>query len=309
MDVVSSDVIHVYPDPSKNGLALNMEMMGLQGKLRQVVVAGLPDISRAVITMDDSKSPPTYKLCIEGTGLLNVMATPGVVGKKTYSNNVCEVFQTLGVEAARTTIMREITQVMEGHGISVDFRHIMLLASQMTARGNVLGITRYGLSKMRESVFNLASVSDFFFIVIVIFICMNALLMDYVSIVFYSLRRRPIICSMQHILVRWITSRASPNVLSSVNRPRLERVCSNCCRKRNASGIRRSRQRFLRNSLAISRRMRRKRRKTKMLLSMGKRRRRRRKRFPLLEKEKENKNKNKENILWNVFFFLRSLEV
>jgi DNA-directed RNA polymerase beta' subunit len=63
-----------------------------------------------------------------------------------------------GIEAARTTIMTEITDVMEGHGMSVDHRHIMLLASQMTSRGEVLGITRHGLAKMRESVFNLASV-------------------------------------------------------------------------------------------------------------------------------------------------------
>lgn len=87
------------------------------------------------------------------------MATYGVVGAKTKSNNILEVYLTLGIEAARTTIMNEITDVMEGHGMSVDHRHIMLLASQMTSRGEVLGITRHGLAKMRESVFNLASVS------------------------------------------------------------------------------------------------------------------------------------------------------
>lgn len=48
--------------------------------------------------------------------------------------------------------------VMENHGMSVDYRHIMLLAAQMTHTGEVLGITRYGLSKMKQSVLNLASV-------------------------------------------------------------------------------------------------------------------------------------------------------
>lgn len=69
-----------------------------------------------------------------------------------------QVYQTLGVEAAKTTIMHEIKEVMEGHGMSVDYRHMMLLAGQMTARGEVLGITRYGLARMKESVLNLASV-------------------------------------------------------------------------------------------------------------------------------------------------------
>lgn len=54
--------------------------------------------------------------------------------------------------------MSEIKMVMENHGMSVDYRHIMLLAAQMTHTGEVLGITRYGLSKMKQSVLNLASV-------------------------------------------------------------------------------------------------------------------------------------------------------
>lgn len=54
--------------------------------------------------------------------------------------------------------MSEIKMVMENHGMSVDYRHIMLLAAQMTHTGEVLGITRQGLSKMKQSVLNLASV-------------------------------------------------------------------------------------------------------------------------------------------------------
>lgn len=49
--------------------------------------------------------------------------------------------------------------VMENHGMNIDRRHIMLLADLMTSRGEVLGITRHGLVKMKESVLNLASVS------------------------------------------------------------------------------------------------------------------------------------------------------
>lgn len=54
--------------------------------------------------------------------------------------------------------MREITDVMGNHGMKIDRRHLMLLADLMTSRGEVLGITRQGLAKMKESVLNLASV-------------------------------------------------------------------------------------------------------------------------------------------------------
>lgn len=149
--------IIVRVETTKNA-TINAELARLGTTIQNVVVAGLPNIARAVIAVDDAAQPPTYKLCIEGYGLREVIATHGVVGEKTRSNNICEIYATLGIEAARTIIMNEITDVMEGHGMSVDWRHIMLLASQMTARGEVLGITRHGLAKMRESVFNLASV-------------------------------------------------------------------------------------------------------------------------------------------------------
>lgn len=151
-------LITIRPDSSKHSHSLNAELQRLIVAIPSVVVAGLPQVSRAVIAVDDSRGISKFRLCVEGCGLRDVMATYGVIGTKTKSNNILEVYQTLGIEAARSTIMTEITEVMEGHGMSVDHRHIMLLASQMTSRGEVLGITRHGLAKMRESVFNLASV-------------------------------------------------------------------------------------------------------------------------------------------------------
>merc|ERR1712098_590321 len=78
-------------------------------------------------------------------------------GISTTSNNTLEVAATLGIEAARTTIMNEVKYTMESHGMSIDIRHIMLLADLMTCRGEVLGITTHVLAKIKESVLGLAS--------------------------------------------------------------------------------------------------------------------------------------------------------
>ncbi|KPI92105.1 DNA-directed RNA polymerase III subunit RPC1 [Papilio xuthus] len=139
------------------GPGLNVALQQLARQLPSVVVQGLPKVSRAVIACDDTKSTNRYKLCVEGDGLRDVIATYGVDGTKTTSNNILEVFNTLGIEAAKSTIISEIQAVMAGHGMAVDRRHVELLAAQMTARGEVLGITRYGLARMKESVLNLAS--------------------------------------------------------------------------------------------------------------------------------------------------------
>ena len=58
----------------------------------------------------------------------------------------------LGIEAARAVIGAEIEDIMKAYGIRIDTRHRMLLSDVMTFKGEVLGITRFGVAKMRESV-------------------------------------------------------------------------------------------------------------------------------------------------------------
>lgn len=60
------------------------------------------------------------------------MGTPGIDASKTRSNHVIEVQRTLGIEAARQCIINEIQYTMRGHGMSIDTRHMMLLADLMT---------------------------------------------------------------------------------------------------------------------------------------------------------------------------------
>lgn len=139
---------------SDNNNALFFRMQQLKRALPDVVIKGLPNISRAVINIrDDNKK----ELLVEGYGLKEVMSTDGVVGTKTSTNHILEVYQVLGIEAARSSIIGEIDYTMSKHGMSVDPRHIQLLGDVMTYKGEVLGITRFGLSKMRDSVLQLAS--------------------------------------------------------------------------------------------------------------------------------------------------------
>ncbi|GMM28313.1 DNA-directed RNA polymerase III core subunit [Martiniozyma asiatica (nom. inval.)] len=134
--------------------ALFFKMQNLKRVLTKTVVKGLPDISRAVINVrDDGKK----ELLVEGYGLKDVMATDGIIATKTRTNHVLEIFSVLGIEAARASIINEIDYTMGSHGMAVDHRHIQLLGDVMTFKGEVLGITRFGLAKMRDSVLQLAS--------------------------------------------------------------------------------------------------------------------------------------------------------
>lgn len=139
---------------------VNCILRNLKEKLINLVVLGLSTINRVIINADEEQNnegKEKYKLYVEGENLRAVMATIGVKGAHTKSNNMIEVEKTLGIEAARCVIVDEIIYTMKNHGIHLDGRHVMLLADLMTYKGEVLGITRFGLSKMKESVLMLAS--------------------------------------------------------------------------------------------------------------------------------------------------------
>lgn len=123
--------------------------------LPNICVKGFSDISRAVININEKNNKK--ELLVEGYGLKDVMTVDGVVGNKTVTNHILEMNSVLGIEAARSSIVGEIDYTMSSHGMSVDPRHIQLLGDMMTFKGEVLGITRFGLSKMRDSVLQLAS--------------------------------------------------------------------------------------------------------------------------------------------------------
>jgi len=161
VEVVGSDKIRVRPpfkrEQSSSSKMLFFSLQQLKKALPHAVVKGLRSTKRAVINKDDKKSPTRYEILVEGYGLQEVMATPGVLASKTTSNHVMEVEKVFGIEAARRTIMKEIQTTMGGHGIAVDARHVQMLGDCMTFRGTVLGINRFGISRMRTSALMLAS--------------------------------------------------------------------------------------------------------------------------------------------------------
>eukprot|EP00741_Cyanophora_paradoxa_P024408 tig00022075_g23567.t1 len=151
--VVGEDKIRIQPPETQRELMFH-SLQHVKNQLPRVIVTGVPSIERAVI---NDLGGGRYNLLVEGYGLSRVMATPGVRGSHTKSNHVMEVERVLGIEAARLTIMSQIEYTMSSHGMSIDHRHVALLADVMSFRGEVLGITRFGISKMKDSVLMLAS--------------------------------------------------------------------------------------------------------------------------------------------------------
>ena len=84
----------------------------------------------------------------EGVNLIKMRDFQDVINPHTiYTNSVHDMLNHYGVEAARMTIVKEIDGVFKGHGISVDNRHINLIADAMTHTGKYLPFSRHGIVK------------------------------------------------------------------------------------------------------------------------------------------------------------------
>jgi DNA-directed RNA polymerase III subunit RPC1 len=113
----------------------------------------LSGVKRALVNKNEGKEKDiSYNLLAEGVGLKEVMSIPGVDSNETTTNHILEVFEVLGIEAGRQAIINELTHTFKEHGIEVDHRHIGLVADRMTTKGQVLGFTRHGMKKMKDSI-------------------------------------------------------------------------------------------------------------------------------------------------------------
>ncbi|KAJ2310600.1 DNA-directed RNA polymerase III subunit C1 (rpo31) [Coemansia sp. RSA 2705] len=146
--------LNVFVTP-KDSKQLYYALQTLKRALPGIVVHGVPAARSSVIAKSDTGNG--YTLSIEGNTLQEAMNTDGVDGRYTVTNHIMDNLKYLGIEAARAMTIRELHKIFGVYGISIDMRHLMLLGDLMAYKGDILGITRYGIAKMNDSVMMLAS--------------------------------------------------------------------------------------------------------------------------------------------------------
>lgn len=89
-----------------------------------------------------------WVLDTEGVALLRVMAVDEVDHRRTTSNVITEMFNVLGIEAARASLLKELRSVIEFDGAYVNYRHLAMLCDIMPFRGHIMAITRHGINRV-----------------------------------------------------------------------------------------------------------------------------------------------------------------
>jgi len=129
------------------------EVYKAKEKIKDIHLKGVKGISQVLPLKRDDE----YIIVTSGSNLAEIMQLDGVDSFRTTTNNIFEIEQVLGIEAARQAIINEVYKVIENQGLNVDVRHIMLVADTMCVSGSVKGITRYGIVSEKASALARAS--------------------------------------------------------------------------------------------------------------------------------------------------------
>jgi DNA-directed RNA polymerase subunit A' len=143
---VEKNTVHIMPKEMDiaqfNRLVIRLPLMH---------VRGIPQVKRALVMEEKTGDKSEWVIRTEGSNLELTLETEGVDPARTTSNNMHEVAEVLGIEAARNVIIKEASAVLEEQGLDVDVRHVMLVADAMTASGEVLQVGRHGVSGEKAS--------------------------------------------------------------------------------------------------------------------------------------------------------------
>ena len=124
------------------------ELQKLKRKVLEVNVSGIKGIENAIVRREGND----WVIETLGSNLKEVLKCPEVDARRVYSNNVYEVAEVFGIEAARNLIIREALKTMQEQALNVDKRHVTLVADIMTFSGRVRPIGRYGVAGSKLSV-------------------------------------------------------------------------------------------------------------------------------------------------------------
>ncbi|XP_051155839.1 DNA-directed RNA polymerase II subunit RPB1 [Leptopilina boulardi] len=107
------------------------------------------DAKKRIVVTDtgEFKAIAEWLLETDGTSLMKVLSERDVDPVRTFSNDICETFEVLGIEAVRKSIEKEMNTVLQFYGLYVNYRHLALLCDVMTAKGHLMAITRHGINR------------------------------------------------------------------------------------------------------------------------------------------------------------------
>lgn len=122
--------------------------------LNNIVLRGINGVDNVIprklqntVIKDDGKyvHKDIWIMDTTGSNLMQALSLDFIDSSRTVSNDIKEVFDVLGIEAARQIIYNELVEVMEFSGVYINYHHLSLLCDRMTSTENMVAIFRSGI--------------------------------------------------------------------------------------------------------------------------------------------------------------------
>uniref|UniRef100_A0A6C0D8U3 DNA-directed RNA polymerase n=1 Tax=viral metagenome TaxID=1070528 RepID=A0A6C0D8U3_9ZZZZ len=123
--------------------------------LQNIVIRGIKNINKVILrkikdnvveSLGSYKKQDIWVLDTIGTNMMDVLALDYIDATRTFSNNIIEVFDVFGIEAARQTIYNELAEVIEFDGTYINYHHLCMLCDRMTFTNKLISIFRHGIN-------------------------------------------------------------------------------------------------------------------------------------------------------------------
>jgi len=137
-----SDQIYILKN-FQDQLLNNTILRGVKG-INKVILRKIKD--NMVESSGVYKKQDIWVLDTIGTNMMDVLALDYIDASRTFSNNIVEVYETLGIEAARQTIYNELVDVIEFDGTYINYHHFSVLCDRMTYTHKMISIFRHGIN-------------------------------------------------------------------------------------------------------------------------------------------------------------------
>ena len=121
----------------------NLVLRGIKG-IKKVTPRKILD---SLIENDGSYvKTETWVLDTVGTNLLDLLGLDYIDVNRTYTNDIQEIYNVLGIEAARQSIFNEISDVIEFDSTYINYHHLTMLADRMTCNNSMISMFRHGIN-------------------------------------------------------------------------------------------------------------------------------------------------------------------
>ena len=137
-----SDQIYVLKNFQEQ-LLQNTVLRGIKG-INKVIMRKIKD--NVVENNGIYKKQDIWVLDTVGTNLLDILGIDYIDNNRTFSNDIVEIYNVLGIEAARQSIYNELVDVIEFDGTYINYHNFSVLIDRMTYTSKMISIFRHGIN-------------------------------------------------------------------------------------------------------------------------------------------------------------------